>query len=84
MEFDFNIEKTIGNVSKNGIVYISGQNQDYSAKDFENICILINTIGELSAKVILKIYKKIFNYLNIYIGARVTSYYNICLKIFWN
>ena len=84
MEFDFNIEKTIGNVSKNGIVYISGQNQDYSAKDFENICILINTIGELSAKVILKIYKKIFNYLNIYIVARVTSYYNICLKIFWN
>ena len=57
MEFDFNIEKTIGNVSKNGIVYISGQNQDYSAKDFENICTLINTIGELSAKVILKIYK---------------------------
>ena len=67
MEFDFNIEETIGNVTQDGIVYLSGQKQNYNSKDFKNICTLLNTIGEFSAKVILKIYKK---FLTTYIQAQ--------------
>lgn len=52
MECNFDIEKTLGNVSKNGVGSISGADQDrYSEEDFTNICNLIDRIGKLSAIV---------------------------------
>ena len=43
MEFHFNIEKTIGKVVGDGIVFLDGAaSKDYSQKDFENILALID------------------------------------------
>ena len=43
MEFHFNIEKTIGKVVGDGIVFLDGAaSKDYSQKDFENICLIYN------------------------------------------
>ena len=58
MEFSFNIEKTLGGVSKQGVAYISGENEHkYSNEDLKNINILLDKIGELSAhvRIILKL-----------------------------
>ena len=54
MEFHFNIEKTIGKVVGDGIVFLDGAaSTDYSQKDFENICLLLDQVGTLSATVII-------------------------------
>ncbi len=54
MEFHFNIEKTIGKVVGDGIVFLDGAaSKDYSQKDFENICLLLDQVGTLSATVII-------------------------------
>ena len=58
MEFSFNIEKTLGGVSMQGVAYISGENEHkYSNEDLKNINILLDKIGELSAhvRIILKL-----------------------------
>ena len=53
MEFDFNIEKILG-VSKNGVAFLSGKDQSkFTDKDFKNICLLLDIVGDLSAKVII-------------------------------
>ena len=45
MEFHFNIEKTIGKVVGDGIVFLDGAaSKDYSQKDFENICLLLDQV----------------------------------------
>jgi hypothetical protein len=52
MEFNFNIEKAIGNISNNGICFLDGRNyQKYNKQTFSNLCFLLDTIGNLSAKV---------------------------------
>ena len=57
MDFDFNIENLLGGVSKNGIAFLSGQDQErFSSKDYNNICLLLDKIGDLSAKVNISIY----------------------------
>ena len=54
MEFHFNIEKTIGKVVGDGIVFLDGAaSKDHSQKDFENICLLLDQVGTLSATVII-------------------------------
>ena len=54
MEFHFNIEKTIGKVVGDGIVFLDGAaSKDYSQEDFENICLLLDQVGTLSATVII-------------------------------
>ena len=52
MEFNFNIEKLLGPVTNQGIVFISGEDENkYSYEDLKNINILLNKIGKYSAKV---------------------------------
>ncbi len=52
MEFNFNIEKVIGNVSNNGIGLIEGKDyQKYNKQTYSNLCYLLDTIGNLSAQV---------------------------------
>ena len=52
MEFNFDIEKAIGNISKNGIVLLDGRNyKQYDSQTYINLRNLLDTIGELSAKV---------------------------------
>ena len=52
MEFNFNIEKLLGPASKQGIVFISGEDEfKYSYEDLKNINILLDKIGRLSAQV---------------------------------
>jgi hypothetical protein len=52
MEFNFNIEQAIGNKSENGIVFLDGRNyKQYDTQTYLNIRNLLDTIGELSAKV---------------------------------
>ena len=59
MEFDFNIEKILG-VSKNGVAFLSGKDQSkFTDKDFKNICLLLDIVGDLSAKVIIYFLKKL-------------------------
>ena len=74
MEFSFNIEKTLGGVSKQGVAYISGENEHkYSNEDLKNINILLDKIGELSAHVRI-ILKLIIN-----LGSRIAYPHNIRL-----
>ena len=62
MEFNFNIERTLKNVSKEGVAYISGDDRNkYTYEELKNIHFLLDKIGELSAKVI----KYIFYYNNL-------------------
>ena len=52
MEFNFNIEKVSGNEIGEGIVFLDGASaNEYSQKDFNNICALLDKIGTLSATV---------------------------------
>ena len=52
MEFNFNIEKLLGPVTNQGIVFISGEDEKkYSYEDLKNINILLDKIGKYSAKV---------------------------------
>ena len=61
MEFNFNIEKAIGNISKNGIVFLDGRNyKQYDSQTYINLRNLLDTIGELSAKVRNNIYNLFF------------------------
>ena len=54
MEFNFNIEN-LGIKANNGIIIIEGDKKlDYTSKNYQNLNFLLDTIGELSAKV--KIY----------------------------
>ncbi len=54
MEFKFNIEKTLGGVSRQGVAFISGEDQNkYSYEDLNNINLLLDKIGQLSADVSL-------------------------------
>ena len=62
MEFNFNIERTLKNVSKEGVAYISGEDRNkYTYEDLKNIQFLLDKRGELSANVI----KYIFYYNNL-------------------
>ena len=59
MEFNFNIEKAIGNVSNNGIGLIEGKDyQKYNKQTYSNLCYLLDTIGNLSAQVKIYIINK--------------------------
>ena len=52
MEFSFNIEKLLGGVTKQGVAFISGEDEHrYNYEDFKNINILLDKIGKLSAQV---------------------------------
>ena len=52
MEFNFNIEKLLGPATKEGIVFISGEDElKYSYEDLKNINILLDKIGKFSAQV---------------------------------
>lgn len=52
MEFNFNIEKVIGNEIGDGIVFLDGAAaNEYSQKDLNNICAFLDKIGTLSATV---------------------------------
>jgi hypothetical protein len=52
MEFSFNIEKLLGGVSKQGVAFISGENETkYKYEDLRNINILLDKVGKLSAQV---------------------------------
>ena len=56
MEFNFNIEKALGGVSKQGVAFISGEEENkYSRESLKNINYLLDTIGELSAHVRINI-----------------------------
>ena len=61
MEFNFDIEKAIGNISENGIVFLDGRNyKQYDSQTYINLRNLLDTIGELSAKVRNNIYNLFF------------------------
>ena len=52
MEFNFNIEKLLGPANKQGVVFISGEDEfKYSYDELKNINILLDKIGKLSAHV---------------------------------
>lgn len=56
MEFNFNIEKALGGVSRQGVAFISGEEENkYSRESLKNINYLLDTIGELSAQVRINI-----------------------------
>jgi hypothetical protein len=56
MEFNFNIEKALGGVSRQGVAFISGEEENkYTRENLKNINFLLDTIGELSAHVRIKI-----------------------------
>ena len=56
MEFNFNIERALGGVSRQGVAFISGEEENkYSKENLKNIYFLLDTIGELSAHVNINI-----------------------------
>ena len=56
MEFNFNIERALGGVSRQGVAFISGEEENkYSKENLKNIYFLLDTIGELSAHVSINI-----------------------------
>jgi len=56
MEFNFNIEKALGGVSRQGVAFISGEEQNkYSSENLKNIHFLLDKIGDLSAHVRINI-----------------------------
>ena len=73
MEFSFNIERILGGISKDGVAFISGEDEHkYKYEDLKNINILLDKIGKLSAQVRI-------NLLNNILGSRFTNCYNIRL-----
>jgi len=57
MEFTFNIEKLLGPATKQGIVFLSGEDETkYSYEEIKNINVLLDKIGRYSAQV-----RKIYN-----------------------
>ena len=70
MEFSFNIETLLGGVSKQGVAFISGEDENkYSYENLRNINILLDKVGKLSAQVRLIYIKNI--------GSRITNCNNI-------
>ena len=60
MEFSFNIEKLLGGVTKQGVAFLSGEEENkFNSEDLKNINILLDKIGKLSAQV-RYLYIKIF------------------------
>ena len=51
MEFSFNIEKLLGGVTKQGVAFISGENENKYSDQKYNINILLDKIEKLSVKV---------------------------------
>ncbi len=52
MKFNFNIEKLLGPLTNQEVVFISGEDENkYSYEDLKNINILLDKIGKYSAKV---------------------------------
>ena len=52
MEFSFNIEKLLGGVTKQGVAFISGEDEHkFHYEDFKNINLLLDKVGKLSAQV---------------------------------
>ena len=52
MEFNFNIEKTLKGVSKQGVAFLSGEDHNkFSQEEINNLYFLLDKIGELSAIV---------------------------------
>jgi hypothetical protein len=52
MEFSFNIEKLLGGVTKQGVAFLSGEEENkFDYEDLRNINILLDKIGKLSAQV---------------------------------
>ncbi len=73
MEFSFNIEKLLGGVTKQGVAFLSGEDENkYSYDDLRNINLLLDKIGKLSAKVRL-----IYIYIYINLGSSIASCNNI-------
>jgi hypothetical protein len=73
MEFSFNIEKLLGGVTKQGVAFISGENENkYSNEKLNNINILLDKVGKLSAKV-----RIVFINLIIILGSRIADTNNI-------
>ena len=61
MEFNLKNKKAIGNISENGIVFLDGRNyKQYDSQTYINLRNLLDTIGELSAKVRNNIYNLFF------------------------
>ena len=76
MEFNFDIEKLLGPATKEGIVFISGENEfKYSYEELKNINILLDKIGKLSAQVSQNLKFIIF----FFIGSRTSYSYNFRL-----
>jgi len=68
MEFSFDIEKILGGITKQGVAFISGEEQNkYSYENIKLIKILLDKVGELSAHVSNYIYN------NSIIGSRITN-----------
>ena len=58
MEFNFNIERTLKNVSKEGVAFLSGEDHNkFTYEEIKNIYYLLDKVGELSAIVIIFLYK---------------------------
>ena len=58
MEFNFNIESTLKNISKEGVAFLSGEDHNkFTYEEINNIYYLLDKIGELSAIVIIFLYK---------------------------
>ena len=73
MEFSFNIEKLLGGVTKQGVAFLSGEDENkYSYDDLRNINLLLDKIGKLSAKVRL-----IYIYIYINLGSSIANCNNI-------
>ena len=73
MEFSLNIEKLLGGVTKQGVAFLSGEDENkYSYDDLRNINLLLDKIGKLSAKVRL-----IYIYIYINLGSSIASCNNI-------
>ena len=52
MEFKFNIENNLKNISNQGVAFLSGEDRDkYNYEELQNIYYLLDKIGDLSAKV---------------------------------
>ena len=85
MEFDFNIEKILG-VSKNGVAFLSGKDQGkFTDKDYKNVCLLLDKIGDLSAKVIIYFLTYLFiSFIEKKLGSTITCSNNFELEIFWD
>ena len=60
MEFSFNIEKLLGGVTKQGVAFLSGEEENkFDYENLKNINILLDKIGKFSAQV-RYLYIKIF------------------------